>query len=106
MPRLAALLLFCLPLCAADPHMTAEERTKALNWLAESRREFLAAIDGVTDAQWKWKPAPDRWSVGETAEHIVLAEWSQFGNVQKALAPRRIPSGRKRPGARRRRSRP
>jgi len=86
MPHLASILLLCIPLCAADPHMTTDERTKAVNWLSESRREFLAAIDGVTDVQWKWKPAPDRWSVGETAEHIVLAEWSQFANVQKALA--------------------
>jgi hypothetical protein len=78
--------LLCLPLCAADAHMTADERTKALFWLDESRKEFLAAIDGVTEEQWKWKPAPTRWSVGETAEHIVLAEAALFGNVQKAIA--------------------
>ena len=79
-------LAACLPLCAADPHMTAEERAKVLNWLEESRKEFLVAIDGVTAEQWKWKPAPERWSVGETAEHIVLAEASLFGNARKALA--------------------
>ena len=76
----------CVPLCAADARMTPEERTKVLNWLEESRREFLSAIDGVTEQQWKWKPAPGRWSVGEIAEHIVLAEASQFGNVKKALS--------------------
>src|SRR5215468_9312447 len=79
-------LLICLPLAAADPHMTDAERTKVLNWLAESRKEFLAAIDGVSDAQWKWKPAPERWSVAEVAEHVVLAEASQFEHVKKALA--------------------
>ena len=76
----------CVPLCTADARMTPEERTKVLNWLEESRREFLSAIDGVTEQQWKWKPAPGRWSVGEIAEHIVLAEASQFGNVKKALS--------------------
>jgi hypothetical protein len=76
----------CLPLCAADAHMSAEERTKVLNWLDESHKEFFASIDGVTDAQWKWKPAPERWSVGETAEHIVLAEAMLFDFVQKAVA--------------------
>ena len=40
----------------------------------------------MTDEQWKWKPAPDRWSVGEVAEHVVLAEASQFANVKKAIA--------------------
>lgn len=85
--RLIALLsLACLPLGAADARMTAEERTKVINWMEESRKEFLAAIDGVTEEQWKWKPAPERWSVGETAEHIVLAEGALFANVQKAIS--------------------
>ncbi len=79
-------LLSCVPLCAADARMTPEERAKVLNWLEESRKEFLSAIDGVTEQQWKWKPAPDRWSVGEIAEHVALAEASQFGNVKKALS--------------------
>src|SRR6516225_7394450 len=83
---LLLLMLSCVPLCAADVRMTPEERTKVLKWLAESRKEFLAAIDGVTEQQWKWKPAPDRWSVGEVAEHIVIAEASQFANVQKAIS--------------------
>jgi uncharacterized damage-inducible protein DinB len=66
--------------------MTTEERTKLLTWLEDSRKEFLAAIDGLTDEQWKWKPAADRWSVGEVAEHIVLAEAGLFSNVKKAIA--------------------
>jgi len=87
MKRLALLCLVCsLPLAAADAHMTADERAQVLNWLQESRTEFLAAIDGVTPEQWKWKPTPERWSVGETAEHIVLAEGLLFGNVRKAVA--------------------
>jgi hypothetical protein len=79
-------LLSSVPVFAADARMTAQERTQVLNWLDESRKEFLAAIDGLTDQQWKWKPAPDRWSVGEVAEHVVLAEAGQFANVKKAIA--------------------
>jgi hypothetical protein len=52
----------------------------------ESSQEFCAAIAGVSDDQWNWKPAPERWSVGETAEHIVLAEALLFGFVRKALS--------------------
>ena len=79
-------LLACGTVLAADARMTPEERTNALRWLEESRREFLAAIDGLTDEQWKWKPAPDRWSVGEVAEHVILAEAGQFATVNKAIA--------------------
>src|SRR5215831_19476437 len=75
-----------LPLAAADAHMTSEERTKVVNWLEESRKEFLGAIDGVSVEQWKWKPTPERWSVGETAEHIVLAEALLLDFVRKAMA--------------------
>jgi len=84
----ALVLLAVLPLAvsgAPDARMTNEERSKALKWLEESRQEFLSAIEGVSEPQWKWKPAPERWSVGEVAEHIVIAEASQFANVQKAI---------------------
>jgi hypothetical protein len=27
----------------------------------------------LSEAQWNWKPGQDRWSIGETAEHILLA---------------------------------
>jgi DinB superfamily len=86
MKRIALAALLAIPLGAADAHMTAEERMKVVHYLADSRKEFLAAIDGVTEEQWKWKPAPERWSVGETAEHIVLAEAGLFSFVQKAIA--------------------
>jgi len=86
MRQIAFLSVLCLPLFGADAHMTAEERTKVMNWMEGSRQEFLAAIDGVTAEQWKWKSAPERWSVGETAEHIVLAEAALFANVQKAIS--------------------
>lgn len=66
--------------------MTPEERAKVVKLLEDSQKEFLAAVAGLSDAQWTFKPAPDRWSVGETAEHIMLAEGTLFGQVQKAVA--------------------
>jgi uncharacterized damage-inducible protein DinB len=69
-----------------DSRMSAEERAQVLNWLDASHKEFLGAIEGVSAAQWKWKPGPDRWSVGETAEHIVIAEALLLNFVQRALA--------------------
>lgn len=71
--------------------ISSEERDEVLKWLDESHREFFAAIDGVSDAQWNWKPAPERWSVGETAEHIVLAEDLLFTFVRAAVAAPRNP---------------
>jgi hypothetical protein len=70
----------------ADAYISQEERARVLRWLEESYTEFFAEIDGVSDQQWNWKPAPERWSVGETSEHIVLAEGLLFSFVQRALA--------------------
>jgi hypothetical protein len=54
--------------------------------LKQSQDEFLSSIDGLTEQQWTFKVSPERWSIGETAEHIVLAEGLLFASMQKALA--------------------
>jgi hypothetical protein len=76
----------CMPAFAADPHITSEERAKLVKYLQDSQKEFLASLDGVTDAQWRWKPAPERWSVAECAEHIAIAEGFLFELATKAMA--------------------
>ena len=35
---------------------------------------MLAETEKLSDGQWNFKPAPDRWSVGEVVEHLALAE--------------------------------
>ncbi len=70
---------------SADSHISPEERHQLLKWIDESHQEFLRAVDGVSETQWTWQPAPARWSVGETAEHIVLAEALLFGFTVRAL---------------------
>lgn len=39
-----------------------------------TRRLVLDHLDGVSELQSAFKPAPDRWSVQEITEHLVLAE--------------------------------
>jgi len=70
---------------ASDPALTPAEREHAVQLLENSKKEFLSMVEGLSDAQWNYKSAPDRWSVGETAEHIVLAETLLFGGVQRAV---------------------
>lgn len=80
----SVLALISFPMAASDPNLTKEEREKAMELLRSSRQEFLEAIN-VSEEQWKWKPAPERWSVGECAEHIALAENLLFAKVQEAV---------------------
>jgi hypothetical protein len=75
--RISVLLLaafVAVPVFAESPQITAEERAKLIRYLHESEAEFLSLLNGVNDAQWRWKPGPDRWSVAETAEHIAITE--------------------------------
>jgi len=68
-----------------EMRMTEAERTEVIELLLKSEQEMLQAIDGLTDQQWTFKPAPERWSVGEVVEHIVLAEALLFDTAVKAL---------------------
>lgn len=70
---------------AADPAMTQKERDQVIQLLKDSREEFVKAVTDLTDEQWKWKPAADRWSVGEVAEHIMLSETALFTKMQEAI---------------------
>lgn len=65
--------------------MTEAERSEVIELLLKSEQEMLQAIDGLTDQQWTFKPAPERWSVGEVVEHIVLADALLFDTAVKAL---------------------
>ena len=69
-----------------DAMMTAEERAKLIRWLKESHAETVAAVEKLSDAQWNWKAAPDKWSVGECVEHIMMAESLLAAQAQRALA--------------------
>jgi len=79
---LAAALLF-----AADTTQTLsqEERDKAVAELEGSKKAFLDATKGLSEAQWNFKPAPDRWSVRECAEHIALSEGFIFGVITERI---------------------
>ena len=42
--------------------------------LRDSAASFLDSFRGTTEPQFRFKPAPDRWSIAETAEHVIVAE--------------------------------
>jgi hypothetical protein len=62
--------------------LTAEEREVALKSLQATRDAFLKSIAGLSEKQWRFKPAPDRWSVAEVSEHIAVSESTLLGLVQ------------------------
>ena len=67
------LVAFTSPLLKAQA-LSKEELTRAVDYLEKTRAGVLSATEGLSDAQWSFKPTPDRWSVAEVTEHIAAAE--------------------------------
>jgi len=89
------LIPFTLGALAVAQSLTPSEREKGINYLEQTRNDVIAATKGLSDAQMKFKPAPDRWSIAETLEHITLAEDYLFSNVtQNIMRAQAGPAGR------------
>ncbi|MGD0577623.1 MAG: DinB family protein [Bryobacteraceae bacterium] len=61
------------------------DREYALSALHASRKMFLDSVAGLSESQLNFKPAADKWSIAEVAEHIALSEGFIFQAVQGAL---------------------
>lgn len=66
------------------------DKDKALTALETSKKGVLDATRGLSEAQWNFKAAPEKWSIAECMEHIAAAEDFIRGmiveNVMKAPA--------------------
>jgi uncharacterized protein YciI/uncharacterized damage-inducible protein DinB len=83
---IAFFVLAALPLTAGGAGtMNDAERDYLIGQLEQSKKAMLASIQGLDDAQWRFKPAPAVWSVQECAEHIVLAEGLLLSMAQQSL---------------------
>jgi hypothetical protein len=58
--------------CAQD--VTQAEKERAIQYLESTKKGVLEATKGLSDAQWNFKPGPDRWSIAQVTEHIAAAE--------------------------------
>ncbi len=67
---------------ASAKPLTKEEREAAVKYLKHTQKLFMDSVKGLSEAQLKWKPAPDKWSVFEVSEHITLAESFLFGMIE------------------------
>ncbi len=89
-PGVLGFTVLCLTMVSAFAQsapatLTAQEREAALKQFEATRDNFLRSISGLSQKQWTFKPAPDRWSVAEVAEHITVSESAIFSLVQKQV---------------------
>jgi hypothetical protein len=68
---------------------TAEWTSVALREIwkenAATRQALVGEVRGFSEAQLAFRPAPDRWSIGEILDHLCLAERSITRVISKIL---------------------
>lgn len=77
--------LSCLSALAVGQDLTTSEREQALRYLDQTRGGVIEATKGLSEAQWRFKPAPGRWSIAEVMEHIALGEAFLLYNLREEL---------------------
>lgn len=70
--RMAFVLLMATAVSAQE--VTQAKKDRALQYLESTKASLLEATKGLSEAQWDFKPAPDRWSVAQVMEHIAVSE--------------------------------
>ncbi len=88
----AVTLALCFAASATAQDITPAERDKALHYLGDTRNQLVEAVKGLSEAQWKFKPAPDRWSVAEVVEHLAVLQDLFVNNLCTQL--KTAPAGR------------
>jgi hypothetical protein len=82
-------IFLCLSvLCAAAAfagELSQHDRDFAVSQMQSTRKMFLDSVAGLTPEQWNFKPAPDRWSIAECAEHIAVSEDFISGYVRNQI---------------------
>lgn len=84
-----AVMLVCAVLCLSfatfGQALTPADRDRGVKYLEQTRDAVVEATKGLSEAQWKFKAGPERWSVAETLEHIALAEEFILGQVKDKI---------------------
>ena len=80
---LLALVMAAAPVWGGS--LTTADRDALLSNFEKSTSAFTASLKGLSDAQWNYKAAPDRWSIAECAEHIAESETFIRGFIEKAV---------------------
>lgn len=71
-----------------DGRLSDEERRQLLELLERTRDQVLERAAGLSDEAWSNRPAPNRWTVAEIVEHLMLFEEGVFKlkKIDDALA--------------------
>jgi hypothetical protein len=85
---ICSLIAFCSFISFPDP-ITSKERKFATDYLTTVEKNLAKKVKGLSEAQLKYKPAADKWSVEDCLKHIAITEmglWHMADSVINAAA--------------------
>jgi hypothetical protein len=85
---LSVILSVCATICLnaqAPEAWTERDRSYLVDNLHRSIDQLNEATRNLTDAQWNFKPGPDKWSINQVVEHIAIWELVLQRDISLAL---------------------
>src|SRR5436305_1589920 len=80
-----AILALAGAVAAKAQEVSQADKDHALQYLESTKKGVLDATTNLSDAQWNFKPGPDRWSLAEIMEHLAAAEDMLRGLTQEQV---------------------
>jgi hypothetical protein len=65
--------------------MEALERQVVMDELASSEARLLELVRGLSEEQWSFRETPERWSIADNIEHLIVFEGFIRSAIAKAL---------------------
>ena len=66
--------------------LTVEERERLTGYLADAHNAVLRTVRPFSNPQLDFKPAPDRWSISENVEHMMIVHNLVLNYIQQVIA--------------------
>ena len=65
--------------------MTAGERQRLIAHLQMTEAWLISELQGLSEAQLRFKSTPESWSITEVVEHLAIAEPQYWKNLEDSL---------------------
>lgn len=71
---------------AAESTLTASEVETARRYVQQTGAAVRQAVEGLSEPQWQFRPAPESWSIAENVEHMAVVQELVLGPIRQSLA--------------------
>jgi len=75
-------------------HQASKDVPVLVELVEEQRARLLGLLDGVSEEQAAFRPAPDQWSIADVLRHVIAAE-EGVARIVESLARGTVPDGQR-----------